>query len=225
VGISLNSKLAARSTYTAYGDGSVLYSTVNSVYMMWNNEYNDREGNSYAGSRIRATLVGKDDYTNTGDDYAGSDALTASESLYSCLDSELQGVIAAKEVATVKGTSSSYSTISTSDKLWFFSAAEMCGNNLSSDYLEGLADSYPMAYQKFNDTESAYFVSTKSSVYHNNDSHRVAYVEAGYSNSWLLRSIITGNDVYVRYVDHDGSVYRTYSVNYVYALGFGFCVR
>jgi|GEM_PF-1649899 len=224
VEISLGSKLASGSTYAAYGDGSVLYNTVKSTYRTWNNSDNDREGDSYSGSRIRATLVGKDEYTNTGDDYAGSDAPAASESLYSCLDSELQGLIAAKEVTTVKGKESSFTTSSTYDKLWLFSPAEMCGNYYKWDGLEGLAGSDTASYQKFNDTESAYFVSTTYS--RGSNRHRVVYTEAGSKAWWWLRPPVLRYTGSARGVRDDGYIIiNSYLVSYSGAIGFGFCLR
>jgi len=246
VDMLINNALASGIMYKAYGDGAVLDGTVKEKYRHWNLLYNNAEGNGYAASRIRATLVGSDSYTNKEEDYAGSDALTASESIYSCIDGELQGLIAAKNVKNVRGNESSYSTVSTKDKIWLFSIAEICADGTEWEKLEGLSDDYPMAYQKFNDTQSASFVSEESnpgiSVYNQygfaGDGKRSVYVDTGYNSWWWLRTpnlsdsrearavgvySLTGEEEGINQVVGDSDPY--YEVDKDDAIAFGFCLR
>ena len=165
VEITLNSKLSsgvAPGRMTGDGAGAFEY-TIADEYLKWNASYdNGYEGHGYAGSRIRATLNGADSLTGAA---AGEDVLDAPESVLSCIEGDLQNLIAAKKV---KYSTGSYNG-AVYDKLWLLSLAELDGGT----GWEGFADSYPAGYQKFNDTESMNYV---------DDSHR----SEGWSTYWSV---------------------------------------
>lgn len=214
VQISLNGTLSSGTVQTAYGDGAgVLSSTINSYYREWNpsrsensaaingGSYgsNAKTAGGYSSSHMRATLVGENEKTDIT--YAGDVNATASTSLYSCIEGDLQSVIANKAVKYVTGSSSSSASVSTvSDPIWLFSRAEMCISTDSGYNLEGTADSAPMAYQKFNDTQSVAFVSTSSS----SSSTNARVVSS--NSAWWLRSPDFANTDGVCYIRHNGQL-------------------
>ncbi|MCB7319937.1 SpaA isopeptide-forming pilin-related protein [Lacrimispora sp. 210928-DFI.3.58] len=141
VPLYLNSKLKGTSYPNMSGDGAgILYNSIATTYRRMNGTsssytYAPRGGKGgWPTSKIRATLNGKDDLTNTTQNYAGENALEERESLYSCFPSELKEAIVPKAVQsdTVYNDVSGNNVI-TYDKLWLFSGRETFGDSGSND--------------------------------------------------------------------------------------------
>ncbi len=246
--ITLNSTIETGNLYDQYGDGAgMLYNTINNYYKKWNpnqtdNSYvgtgvtlssgeqnygsNARNAGGYSSSHMRATLVGEDSKTNKG--YAGDVNLDSTNSLYACIESDLQNVITAKKIKYVTGTnytSGNYNlNADISDKIWLLSDREMCGTGqYSGATIEGVGTNGE-GYNRFVNNESKYYISS------GNDSAvelRIGCSENGSHSYWWLRSPGLRNTTDVRYV---GSTGYLSSINYgganlTFGLAFGFCIK
>ena len=243
VGLNLNSTIGTGNLYNQYGDGSgFLSGSINNYYRMWNprqsnNSYvgtgvmldsdeqrsgsNARNAGGYASSHIRATLVGKDSKTNEG--YAGNVNLDYTNSLYTCLESDLQNVIAAKKVKYVTGTSTSNYNLNDdiSDKIWLFSERELYGTgNWSGIETEGIGTSGD-GYSRYGNNESKYYMSS----YNNSKTVlREVYSEVGSVTVGWIRSINLGFTYVGRIIRSDGFLNNSSSIGTACGLAFGFCI-
>ena len=243
VELVLNSTIASGTTQIAYGDGpGTLYYTINSYYLKWNpNKNNDnsyvgtgvtlddnekslgsnaRNAGGYSSSHIRATLIGKNTKTNEG--YAGNVNLTSETSLYSCISSELQGVITPKKVKYVTGTSKDSNNLNTdiTDAIWLFSEREICGTGeYSGGAKEGLGSS-GIGYDKFRNIESKYYISQYS---RSSNSNRSLYREFGAVGSLWLRSPSLDRTYFS--CNGDSDILNRAGAAGTYGLGFGFCIE
>ena len=226
VSLTLNSILKPFYVFNQYGDGAGILDAINSYYKEWNpsqsdNAYvgtgvtldsseqnfgsNARNAGGYSSSHMRATLVGKDSKTNEG--YAGDVNLDTSNSLYSCIESDLQNVITAKKVKYVTGSSYTsgnyYLNDDISDKIWLFSNRELYGTGDTSGLTtEGIGIAGE-GYDKFGNNESKYYISS----YNNNAvTSRVGYTEIGYTNDWWFRSPYLNSTYNARAVNNNGTL-------------------
>ncbi|MCD8120373.1 MAG: DUF6273 domain-containing protein [Lachnospiraceae bacterium] len=134
--VNLNLNSALQDTNYDYsgmtGDGaSVLYYSIRAAWRNWN--YSNSSSGGWPASRIRATLNGAEEGVTT-ENIAGTDVLSAEESLFSCFPSVLQESIVAKAVEsnTVRSSKKSTDVVTTYDKLWLFSYREFY--NYTSTY-------------------------------------------------------------------------------------------
>ena len=216
VTFNLNDTIASGVTFDQYGDGTgMLHETINPYYRMWNPSYgsttypdrnnsaavnsglegtNAKNAGSYSSSHIRATLVGKDSKTN--ESYAGDVNLNASNSLYSCMQSDLREIVAAKKVKYVTGTSNSNYTGNDDivDKIWLFSRRELYG-------VESFGGEDPgVGYDKFGNNESGYYIQTYTD---GQSKYRKNYKEDDENYTWFVRCPNLSKDDYV-YLAVDG---------------------
>ena len=228
VKLALNDTIGTGSVYNQYGDGAgMLCITINTNYRKWNNTgNNDRDDLAYAGSRIRATLIGSiANVTKTA--YAGSDTLDDTICLYSCIESDLQAVITPKKIKYVTGTNYTAGNYSLNDdiadSIWLFSEKEMRSPaTWSGGTTEGVGTS-GVAYDKFVNTESKYY-SVESNNNTTTNNNRKAWSEAGSTDYWWLRSPLLSSTDNARYVGGSGNISNNYA--YVsYGLAFGFCIK
>ena len=244
VALTLNSTIATTSVYNQYGDGAgILDNTINSYYRRWNprssdNSYvgtgvtldsNEQNNGSnainaggYAVSHIRATLIGENVKTNKG--YAGDVNLDTTNSLYTCIESDLQNVITAKKVKYVTGSSTSSYSLNDDieDKIWLFSQREMYG---TGQYTGGTTEGIGLAgdgYNKFGNSESKYYI---SSYNNSNTTNRVSYNEAGTASTWWLRSPYLYSTFSASNVYGSGNTSYGNSVYGHNGLYFGFCIQ
>jgi len=250
VTLNLNSVIASGNSYNQYGDGAGrLFNTIKHIegayYKNWNpsqsqNSYvgtgvtldsdeqgfasNAQNAGGYSSSHIRATLVGEN--TKTNKSYAGNVNLTINTCLYSCIESDLQNAIEAKKIKYVTGTSISDYTLNydIADKIWLFSAREVCGKGgfFSELTIEGIGIN-GVAYDKFTNTKSKYYI--QDGPHNNETDYRKAYSEAGGDGMWWLRSLFLSSTFGTYYVSTNGSM-NNYSHVYFYNNGlcFGFCI-
>ena len=228
VALTLNSMLKPMYVFDQYGDGAGILDAINFYYKKWNpdkgdNSYvgtgvtldsseqsfgsNARNAGGYSSSHIRATLVGKDSKTNEG--YAGNVNLDSTNSLYTCIESDLQNVITAKKVKYVTGTSISNYNLNDdiSDNIWLFSNRELYGTGDTSGLTtEGIGTAGD-GYDKFGNNESKYYISS----YNNNAAiSREGYDEIGYAYTWWLRSPYINSTYGARDVRYDGTLNARY---------------
>lgn len=236
--LNLNSTITSGNVQVSMGDGAILFTTIEAYYRKWNPSSNDnseainggKEGvngitaGGYSISHIRATLIGENDKTDIT--YAGNINLTTDTSLYSCIEEDLQAVIANKSVkySTGKNQQGQITTASTvSDPIWLFSMAEMGMSTSDTFGTEGITTTIPMSYQKFNNTDSVSFISSSS------DNSRSTYARVGYQDKnntafWMLRSSNGSIVNRVFYVQGNGRS-TDYYANYFYGIAFGFCIK
>ncbi len=250
VELYLNDIIGSGTTPTQYGDGTgVLYGTIEYSYQSWNPAYNSdpsrnnlavgtgvtlsgdelqfgsnaRNAGGYSVSHIRATLIGANSKTNIG--YAGDLNLSKSNSLYSCLPSNLKNVISAKKVRYVTGTSKNIYNLNDdiTDKIWAFSPRELYGTGqFTGNTTEGLGND-GQGYTKFSSIDSKYHVPSYNDY---NVSQRVCYDEWGNVCHWWLRSPLLTDTSFVYNVSDDGDVSYYFSAYYDYrGLAFGFCIK
>ena len=223
VKLNLNAALSNGTQIEALGDGTALLdTTIDSYYKIWNptKSQNDAsaynyEGSSgvfkdgYALSHMRATLVGENEKTIIS--YAGDVNLTEETCIYSCIESDLQEVITAKQVkyATSKGSTST-ATIKNdiADKIWILSTYEM---KLQGNFGEGIH------YKKFQSlpNDSGY-ASTE----------RKYYNEAGNAvNSWSRSPFVSRSNYSRIHTISDGRSAGVSSPENKYAISFCFCIK
>lgn len=107
------------------GDGaSVLHDSIRLPFLRWNRKSSNRGG--WPASRVRATLNGKDGRLDAS--VAGDDCPDTADALISCFPAALRWGIVPKAVVSDteqdERKSISY-TVTTYDRLWLFSGAEM----------------------------------------------------------------------------------------------------
>ena len=245
VELSLNSTIGSGTLYDQYGDGTgVLANVINPYYRMWNPAYenseaernnsavgtgislsnveklygsNAKDDGGYSISHLRATLIGENEKTNIG--YAGDINLNESNSLYSCLPSDLRNIIVAKKVKYVSRGSLKDDI---SDKIWLFSEREMYGiANNTGRKLEGLGANGD-GYSKFGNTNSRYYLSSyndKTSMI------RRCYNETGIAANWSNRSPYNVNANSITHVRNDGGLTAYGDACGYNCFGFGFCIN
>ena len=237
VELTLNSTIASGNTYNQYGDGAgILNETINGYYRKWNPSQldnsavlygggqgsNARNAGGYSSSHIRATLVGATAKTN--EDYAGDVNLNSDTCLYSCLESDLQNLIVAKNVKYVTGESNyNYDSINTdiSDKIWLFANRELYGTGQNcGNSLEGLGASEE-GYDKFGNPESKDYL---SSYWQYATTTRVCYNENDVSHSRWLRTPYLGEATRSSIIKNDGYMASYDYTCYTNGLSFGFCI-
>ena len=212
VKLDLNSTIKNTSyTQNANGDGtSVLYNIINSNYRKWNDSNNnDKADKSYAGSRIRATLIGNN--VDTKVEYAGTGLLDSSTCLYSCIERSLKNKITAKKVKYATGTTytaGNYQQNIVTDKIWLFSEIELNG---SANY-SGREGTEGTAYQKFTNSASS-------------ATSRVCSTENNITNIWWLRSPILSFATDTAVVDASGDLTFSGRANNTWGVNFGFCIK
>ena len=238
VRLDLNSTIASGSLYNQWGDGAgSLFDTVVEYYKFWNpsstqnsaatnggsNGMNAMNAGGYRVSHIRATLVGSTPTVS----YAGNVNLNTSNSLYSCIESDLQDVITAKKVKYVTGTSTSSNTLNTNiaDKIWLFSERELSGTGeYSGDSKEGIGAT-GVAYDKFKNTESKHYIPyyTRGLSQYDLSECRMYYRENGEIINAALRSIGLHSGAMVTGVLTNGTISQGFPGS-GRGLSFGFCL-
>lgn len=218
VELALSEKLKGTAYPNMTGDGAgVLCNSINQEYRSWNsyNNGNYRNTGGWPASRIRATLNGYDEFTDTSlngsgkTNYAGSDVLSREEALISCFPEELQAAIVPKEVKS----DTVYNDISrnnqtTYDCLWLFSTTEIYKDGGSNN--SALRPNEGILYER----QSLKNIATSpSSQYQGN----IAYNDNGSAEWWWLRS--ASRDYYYSAcnVNHDGD----WNYRYVDSTGLG----
>ncbi len=192
VNLDLNSTLLS-TTYEGtmnYGDGAgVLKDSIAGRYLRYNSS-NDAAG-GWPASQVRAVLNGED--KQTGDN--ASDALGASECLFSCFPSELQDAIVRKAVIsdTVYDSEDVSGAKTTYDRLWLPSGSEAYEAGSSNN--EVIRVNEGTASQR----SSLLDISTTSA------SAMTGYDETGSATSFRLRSLSQLASNYVYLVGSTGS--------------------
>ena len=224
VKIDLNEEIELNVTPT-YGDGvSGLQAEIKEEYKIWNYERNNGKSyNGYAGSRIRATLIGENSDTNSR--FAGTNILSESTCLYSCFDAELKNVIKAKKVKYSTGNVNSYSTNTVYDDIWLLSCRELCGTAEYSGYAtEGIGSS-GQAYKIFTDTQSKFYM---GNYVNSTKDGRKIYVYYGINNHiWLgvwLRSIYLPSNNQTCALSPEGDMSGGFA-NSISGIAPGFCLK
>ncbi len=209
VEIDLNSKLLATDYSSMTGDGAgMLSDSINSSYRTWNATATNTGG--WPASRIRATLNGADDYTQSS--VAGSDTLSAEESLFSCFPEVLQDAIVAREVTS--DTTYSHSEedyVTTNDKLWLYSGIEMYENSGTSTV-------------PFRDNEGT--LSQRSShlkITTGDTASMINYKESGTAAVWWMRTLWSTAS-YVCHVGSMGTLSSTAPNSTSDGIAPGFCI-
>ncbi|MCD8015086.1 MAG: DUF6273 domain-containing protein [Lachnospiraceae bacterium] len=175
------------------GDGAgTLKESMNGSYRSWNSGKPNQGG--WTASRIRATLNGADNYTDTS--VAGSDVLRVSQSLFSCFPKELQTAIVAKAVKsnTVYNSVSHKDIAITYDKLWLFSYKEITDYNSKYNL-------------RFEGTQYSRFTE-----YATTNASRVAYDESGSAMYWWIRSLSYTYNYITDIINSSGSLTSSSSV-------------
>ena len=206
------------------GDGAgVLYNSIQDSYRQWNGSAADTVAGSYKNtggwpaSRIRATLCGADELTDSIDihpdtqtGYAGSGVLTETESLLSCFPKELQSAVVAKEVRsdTVYDDLTG-NTQTTYDRLWLYSVQELYGGTGGD-----IRPNEGTLYQR----------QVHLGINYSNYAPMKSYNEAALSRDWWLRSASRNSGNRACSVSYSGNV-NSYFVYRAYGLAPGFCVR
>ena len=207
VTFNLNDTIASGVTFEQPGDGTgTLHDTINPYYRMWNpsigsTEYPERnneaatnssiEGTNaknvggYSSSHLRATLVGKD--SKTDESYAGNVNLDESNSLYSCMESELRNLITAKRVRYITGADDANYTMHDDivDKIWLFSSREIYGDGLTSGITSEGIGAQGVGYDRFGNNKSRYYFSSYTNDW---GIGRVNYKEDAEVQAWWVRS-------------------------------------
>ena len=208
VKLTLNSTLKSSSTYSFTGDGTgMLYDSLNSTYRVWNgtsSSYNNTGG--WRASFMRRTLNGSD-YCNTVDGSntissctQGATPLTSENCLLSCFPTVLQNNIkaAAKKTDTVYNDTSG-NNMTTYDKLWLLSGAEIWQSGASTSYARPNEGTQYQSLINKGVTTSAY-------------SALINYREAGNAFIWWTRSSYVGYSGVAYYVGNTGN----WDYSYVY---------
>ena len=237
VSLMLNDTVSSGIAYEQAGDGAgTLLDSINEYYRIWNP---DRAQNraallggssgsvaqndgAYSISHIRASLIGENDKTDVR--YAGDVNLSKDNSIYSCIESDLRNVIAAKKVKYATGPSRTeyYLNDDIEDKIWLFSQREFSGTASNCGVLtEGIGEE-GNAYDRFKNPNSKYYLET-----YNNDRHdlqRAAYNENNVAYNTWFRSVNLwgGSGAYITtsYV----GLTNSHSPNMKHAIAFGFCI-
>ena len=238
VEIVLNEQLDRGKVFNQCGDGAgFLQSSINNLYIRWNqnsqddptatnggtNGSNAKNAGGYASSHIRATLIGINDKTDVT--YAGSENLNSSNSLFSCIDSNLQNLITAKKIKYVTGTSYSEGNYTVNDdiadKIWLLSSREI---NASANYSGTTAEGFGAegrGYDKFMNVESKFYIPLGDS---NATPNRSCYREDNANNYyWWNRSLYLLGSTHA--ITTGGSGRLNYSnTSTGNGIAFGFCI-
>ena len=238
VEITLNSELDKGNRYTQNGDGAgFLENSINSQYIRWNPTSTDeptatnsdpqtgtngRNAGGYSSSHMRATLIGFNDKTDIT--YAGSTNLTASNSLYSCIDEELTSVITSKKIKYVTGgyKDGEYSlNEDIADKIWLFSSRELGGvSNYGGKGTEGIGND-GVAYGKFRNLDSRFYITPFDS---GRTEKRACFREDDLNNYyWWLRTPYLISSYNVSEVGGSGTISYGWSGS-GNGIAFGFCI-
>ena len=209
VELTLNSTLK-RSEYSFTGDGTgILCYSLNSTYRAWNgtsSSYNNTGG--WRASFMRRTLNGSD-YCNTVDGgntisscTQGATPLTSENCLLSCFPTVLQNNIkaAAKKTDTVYNDTSG-NNMTTYDKLWLLSGAEIWQSGASTNYARP-------------NEGTQYEYLSNLGVASDNYGSLKNYLESGNADFWWSRSSSVSRSSYVCTVNGSGGwrsshVYRS----------------
>lgn len=205
--LTLNSTLKYEE-YSFTGDGTgMLYYSLKPVYRVWNgshSSYNNTGG--WRASFMRRTLNGSD-YCNTVDGSdtissctQGATPLTSENCLLSCFPTVLQNNIkaAAKKTDTVY-TDTSGNNMTTYDKLWLLSGAEI--------WQSGAARNHTRPNEG---TQYEYLSSL--GVTTSNYSSLKCFLESGSASNWWSRSSYVSNSGYACRVYNSGG----WNLSYVY---------
>lgn len=237
VNLNLNDVLGNGEAFDQPGDGAgTIRESINVYYRKWNPDRSDnraatlggstgsvaQDDGGYSISHLRATLVGEDDKTDVR--YAGNVNLTSENSMFSCLDEELQNIIVGKKVKYATGPSRTeyYLNDDIVDKLWPLSQRELAGTASSCGVeIEGIG-SGGTAYSRYTNPESRYYIAT-----YNNDTlvlQRKVFNEAGSPFNTWLRSINLwgGSGAFV--TSTSGGLSNSNSPNREISVNFGFCL-
>ncbi len=131
VELNLNSTIGTGVTYHWTGDGNptLTSDTIKEEYLTWYQKVSlvaSTDHGGYPTSRVRATLVGADELTESKT-YAGDNLLTESNCLFSCFPSVLQEAIVPRRVQSNGGKNQKSYATTVYDKLWLFSQYELWG--------------------------------------------------------------------------------------------------
>ncbi len=238
VEIVLNSELDKGNSYTQNGDGAgFLEESIKNKYIWWNptseaeptatnsdeqTGTNGTDAGGYSSSHMRATLIGFNDKTDVT--YAGSTNLTASNSLYSCINEELKSVITSKKVKYVTGNYKDGEYIlndDIADKIWLFSSREIGSiATYGGKGVEGLGDD-GHSYGKFSNTDSHFYLEPNFS---GKTTKRGCYREDDKNNYyWWLRTPYLISSYNVSDVGGSGSISYGWS-GHGNGIAFGFCI-
>lgn len=238
VEIVLNSELDKGNSYTQNGDGAgFLEDSIKNKYIWWNptseaeptatnsdeqTGTNGTDAGGYSSSHMRATLIGFNDKTDVT--YAGSTNLTASNSLYSCINEELKSVITSKKVKYVTGGYKDGEYIlndDIADKIWLFSSREIGSiATYGGKGVEGLGDD-GHSYGKFSNTDSHFYLEPNFS---GKTTKRGCYREDDKNNYyWWLRTPYLISSYNVSDVGGSGSISYGWS-GHGNGIAFGFCI-
>lgn len=212
VPLMLSQKLRGEAYPDMSGDGaSLLYHSIHHKYRQWNCVMDHAGG--WPASRIRATLNGRS--SDTDEFVAGTDCLTAGESLFAAFPKEMQSAIVAKAVKsdTVHGNAADH-CITTYDRLWLLSCEEYWDENGIDCCDNTVRQTEGALYQR----QAGIGIVT--------DDCRKAMLYAEYGgtyNAWL-RSVHQGSVCLACYVVSTGDR-NVDSVSNSYGIAPGFCIK